>query len=466
MSDMRVRFAPSPTGYLHIGGARTALFNYLLARQARGTFILRIEDTDVERSTQESVDAILDAMEWLGLEYDEGPFYQSQRFDLYREKIKFLLDSGKAYKCYCTEAELNQRRETAIQQGQKPQYAGTCRNLTEERPGQPYVIRFKSTREGYTAFRDLIKGNISFNNSELDDMIIQRTDGTPTYNFVVVVDDAEMGLTHVVRGDDHVNNTPRQVQIYTALGYPVPNFAHVPMILGDDKKRLSKRHGATSVMAYRDMGYLPEALVNYLVRLGWSHGDEEIFSMEELIEKFSLKHVGRSAGVFNPEKLLWLNEHYIKCGAPQRLGQLLLEYLERDGVTTTGGPDAAEVVKTLQDRSKTMVEMAHKAVFYYQDELEYDEKAVAKFFTAEQVPVFQAVKEALEHATFDAAGIESAFKQVLEQTGLKFGKVGQPTRVALSGGTSAPGIYEVALVLGRERCSTRLQRAIQMCSTP
>jgi len=464
MSDMRVRFAPSPTGYLHIGGARTALFNYLLARQAGGTFILRIEDTDVERSTQESVDAILDAMEWLGLEYDEGPYYQSQRFELYREKIQYLLDSGKAYKCYCSEEELNQKRETAIQKGNKPQYDGTCRELEAERPGQPYVIRFKSTQGGVTAFDDLIKGNISFNNRELDDMIIQRTDGTPTYNFVVVVDDAEMGLTHVVRGDDHVNNTPRQIQIYKALGYSVPQFAHVPMILGDDKKRLSKRHGATSVMAYRDMGYLPEAMVNYLVRLGWSHGDDEIFSMQELIEKFSLKNVGRSAGVFNPDKLLWLNEHYIKTGDPQRLGQLLLEYLELAGVSTADGPDAAEVVKTLQDRSKTMLEMAQKAAFYYQGELEYDEKAVAKFITAEQAHIFSAVKEALEQATFDAEGIESAFKQVLEQTGLKFGKVGQPTRVALSGGTSAPGIYEVALVLGRERCVQRLNKAIKMCA--
>ncbi|MGC9518875.1 MAG: glutamate--tRNA ligase [Desulfuromonadaceae bacterium] len=464
MSEMRVRFAPSPTGYLHIGGARTALFNYLLARRSKGRFILRIEDTDVERSTQDSVDAILNAMEWLGLDYDEGPYYQSERFDLYREKIQSLLDCGKAYKCYCSAEELEQKREAAIQKGEKPQYDGTCRSLTQDRPGQPYVVRFKTTRDGYTAFDDLIKGNISFNNSELDDMIIQRTDGTPTYNFVVVVDDAEMGLTHVVRGDDHVNNTPRQIQIYKALGYPVPKFAHLPMILGADKKRLSKRHGATSVMAYRDMGYLPEAMVNYLVRLGWSHGDEEIFSMPELIEKFSLEHVGRSAGVFNPDKLLWLNEHYIKSGDPQRLGPLLLEYLEREGVRTAGGPDPAEVVKTLQDRSKTMVEMAQKAAFYYLDELEYDEKAVAKFFTSEQIPVFTGVRNALADATFDAEGIERAFKQVLEQTRLKFGKVGQPTRVALSGGTSAPGIYEVALVLGRERCIQRLNKAIEMCA--
>ena len=464
MSDIRVRFAPSPTGYLHIGGARTALFNYLLARKSNGTFILRIEDTDVERSTQESVDAILQAMDWLGLDYDEGPYYQSERFDLYREKIQFLLDSGKAYKCYCTEEELDQKRQAAMENGAKPQYDGTCRNLCEERPDQPYVVRFKSRQEGSTAFNDLIKGNISFDNRELDDMIIQRTDGTPTYNFVVVVDDAEMGLSHVVRGDDHVNNTPRQIQIYEALGYSVPAFAHVPMILGHDKKRLSKRHGATSVMAYRDMGYLPEAMVNYLVRLGWSHGDEEIFSMEELIEKFALNNVGRSAGVFNPEKLLWLNEHYIKTGDPERLGQLLLEYLDKVGIDTSAGPDAAEVVKTLQDRSKTMVEMAQKAAFYYQDKLEYDEKAVTKFMTAEQRDIFAALLEHLSNAEFDAEGVEAAFKQVLEQTGLKFGKVGQPARVALSGGTSAPGIYEVALVLGRQRCIERLQQAVAMCS--
>ncbi|MDD2558870.1 MAG: glutamate--tRNA ligase [Desulfuromonadaceae bacterium] len=463
MSDMRVRFAPSPTGYLHIGGARTALFNYLLARQNKGTFILRIEDTDVERSTQESVDAILAAMEWLGLEYDEGPYYQSERFDLYREKIQFLLDSGKAYKCYCTEEELTQKREVALQQGAKPQYDGTCRKLEQERPGQPYVVRFKTNPAGNTAFNDLIKGNISFDNCELDDMIIQRTDGTPTYNFVVVVDDAEMGLTLIVRGDDHVNNTPRQIQIYAALGYAVPQFAHVPMILGDDKKRLSKRHGATSVMTYRDMGYLPEAMVNYLVRLGWSYGDEEIFSMPELIEKFSIKSVGRSAGVFNPDKLLWLNEHYIKTGDPQRLGALLQDYLHSDGVDTNADLDAAEVVKTLQDRSKTMVEMAQKGAFYYLDELNYDQAAVEKFITAEQTEIFSAVLEQFKTATFDAEGIETAFKQVLEQTGLKFGKVGQPIRVALSGGTSAPGIYEVALVLGRERCIKRLQRAIEMC---
>ncbi|MCD6526241.1 MAG: glutamate--tRNA ligase [Desulfuromonas sp.] len=461
MSDLRVRFAPSPTGYLHIGGARTALFNYLLARKEQGTFILRIEDTDVERSTQESVDAILQAMDWLGLSYDEGPFYQTERFDLYKEKVQQLLAEGKAYKCYCTADELTTKREAAMANGDKPQYDGSCRELTPREDDAPYVIRFKSKRDGVTSFNDKIKGTISFNNQELDDMIIQRTDGTPTYNFVVVIDDAEMGLTLVLRGDDHVNNTPRQIQIYQALGYAVPEFAHVPMILGADKKRLSKRHGATSVMAYREMGYLPEALVNYLVRLGWSFGDEEIFSMDDLVEKFTLDNVGRSAGVFNPDKLLWLNEHYIKTGDPQQLGTLLEEYLQQLGFQVPADIDLAEVVKTLQDRSKTMVEMAEKAAFYVCDELEYDAKAQQKFLTAEQKPVFEALIGKLESREFNAEGVEAAFKEVLKETGLKFGKVGQPTRVALSGGTSAPGIFEVMLVLGRERTLKRLRAAIE-----
>ncbi len=330
MSDLRVRFAPSPTGYLHIGGARTALFNYLLAQKQKGTFVLRIEDTDVARSTQESVDAILDAMDWLGLSCDEGPFYQSDRFDLYKEKVQQLVDEGKAYRCYCSAEELDAKREAAMKDGRKPKYDGTCRNRTDS-PDLPYVVRFRlpEGREEVT-FADQIKGGISFRTEELDDLIIQRTDGTPTYNFVVVIDDAEMGINLVIRGDDHINNTPRQILLYEALGYEVPLFAHVPMILGSDKKRLSKRHGATSVMAYQELGFLPEAMVNYLVRLGWSLGDEEIFSMADLIEKFSLENVGRSAGVFNPEKLLWLNSHYIKTGDPQRLADLLRPFLEKE----------------------------------------------------------------------------------------------------------------------------------------
>ena len=459
MSKLRVRFAPSPTGYLHIGGARTALFNWLLARKEGGTFILRIEDTDVARSTQESVDAILQAMDWLGLDYDEGPYYQSQRFDLYRTKVEQLLAEGKAYRCYCTAEELEAKREAALKSGGKPKYDGTCRERSDH-PDRPYVVRFKAPQQGETTFVDRIKGPITFANDELDDLIIQRSDGTPTYNFVVVIDDAEMGLTLVVRGDDHINNTPRQILMYQALGYPVPEFGHVPMILGADKARLSKRHGATSVMAYREMGFLPEAMVNYLVRLGWSHGDQEIFGREELIEKFSLESVGRAAGVFNPDKLLWLNAHYIKTGDPERLGGLLAEQLAGKGIETAGGPPLAAVVKTLQERSRTLVEMADGAAFYYRSEVEFDAEAVAKFLTADKATVFDALlAELAAVAGWDHAGIEGAFGRVMEATGLKLGKFGPAVRVALVGGTTSPSLFEVLEVLGREESLRRLRRA-------
>ncbi len=461
MSDLRVRFAPSPTGYLHIGGARTALFNYLLARKQGGTFVLRIEDTDVERSTQESVDAILQAMEWLGLSYDEGPYYQSDRFDLYRSKVDQLLANGQAYRCYCSAEELEAKRERAMQEGGKPRYDGTCRDCSDEPAGRPFVVRFKSPTEGRTGFVDRIKGEISFDNAELDDLIIQRSDGTPTYNFVVVIDDAEMAISLIIRGDDHINNTPRQIPIYRALGYPVPEFAHVPMILGADKKRLSKRHGATSVMAYREMGFLPEALVNYLVRLGWSFGDEEIFSMAELIEKFSLDNVGRSAGVFNPDKLLWLNEHYIKHGDPQRLGDLLAEVLAGQGVDVSGGPALDAVVTTLQDRAKTLVEMAEGANFYFCPPEAYDEAAAAKFLTDDQRPVLELLIHNLGQVTdFTLENVETAFKKVLDEAGLKLGKVGPTVRVALTGGTVSPGIFDVVAVLGKERVVERLEKAL------
>ncbi|PLX99033.1 MAG: glutamate--tRNA ligase [Desulfuromonas sp.] len=465
MSDLRVRFAPSPTGYLHIGGARTALFNYLLARQQQGIFVLRIEDTDVERSTQESVDAILNAMEWLGLSCDEGPFYQSDNFDHYKQKVQQLLDEGKAYRCYCTPEELEAKREAAMKEGRKPKYDGTCRNRNDQ-PEQPYVVRFKlpEGREE-VAFDDQIKGRISFKTEELDDLIIQRTDGTPTYNFVVVVDDAEMGMTLVIRGDDHVNNTPRQILLYEALGYPVPQFAHVPMILGSDKKRLSKRHGATSVMAYQEMGYLPEAMVNYLVRLGWSHGDEEIFSMDDLIEKFSLANVGRAAGVFNPEKLLWLNSHYIKTGDPQRLADLLKPFLAEKGINTETGPDLVAVVKSLQERAATMVEMADGAEFYYRDPVHYDEKAREKFLTADKASIFETIADQLEACSeFAEESLEAAFAVVMEKTELKFGKIAQPLRVALTGGTASPSIYEVLQVLGKESALKRINQALNSLS--
>ncbi|HEY5673234.1 MAG TPA: glutamate--tRNA ligase [Malonomonas sp.] len=460
MSELRVRFAPSPTGYLHIGGARTALFNYLLAKKQAGTYVLRIEDTDVARSTQESVDAILDAMHWLGLSCDEGPIYQSERFDLYKQKIQQLVDAGKAYRCYCTSEELDAKRERAMQEGRKPKYDGTCRNRIDQSDA-PHVIRFRLPEDqDETTFVDRIKGPISFRHEELDDLILARTDGTPTYNLVVVIDDAEMGITLVIRGDDHINNTPRQILLYQALGYKVPEFAHVPMILGPDKKRLSKRHGATSVMAYQELGYLPEAMVNYLVRLGWSCGDEEIFSMEELIEKFSIENVGKSAGVFNPEKLLWLNSHYIKSGDPVRLAELLTPFLQKKGIDPSHGPELVDVVKSLQERAATLVEMAEGAAFYYATEIVYDEKAQEKFLTAEQKPLFSSLLEELETCPeFTEEQLEKAFAQVMAATGQKFGKVAQPLRVALTGGTASPSIYEVLSVLGKERSLQRIRQA-------
>ena len=460
MSELRVRFAPSPTGYLHVGGARTALFNWLLARKLGGTFILRIEDTDVERSTKESVDAILEGMKWLGLEWDEGPFYQSDSFPLYKEHVQKLLDAGKAYKCYCTTEELDAKRNLAMQEGRKPKYDGTCRERADQPEGQPFVVRFRAPQGGVTAFDDLIKGTIAFPNEELDDLIIQRTDGTPTYNFCVVIDDASMRITTVIRGDDHVNNTPRQIQLYEALGFPVPQFAHVPMILGSDKARLSKRHGATSVIAYRDMGYLPEALLNYLVRLGWSSGDDEIFSREEMIQKFDISNVGRSASVFNTEKLNWLNAHYIKNGDPERLADLLLPHLSSREVTTLNGPDLMAVVRTLQERAQTLEEMAERAVFYYNPPTSYDEAALAKFDKEQLLAVFTAVEAKLSAApAVDIAGIDGLFKEICSENGWKMGQVGQPVRIALSGGTQAPGIGEIVVTLGVEETLRRIQRA-------
>ncbi|MDA8413242.1 MAG: glutamate--tRNA ligase [Desulfobacteraceae bacterium] len=465
MSAVRVRFAPSPTGYLHVGGARTALFNWLLARKCGGTFILRIEDTDVERSTRESVDAILQGMEWLGLDWDEGPFYQSDNFPLYKEHVRKLLDAGKAYKCYCTAEELDARRELAMKEGRKPKYDGTCRERGDAPEGAPYVVRFRAPQGGEVAFDDLIKGRIAFPAEELDDLIIQRTDGTPTYNFCVVIDDAVMRITTVIRGDDHVNNTPRQIQLYQALGYPVPQFAHVPMILGSDKARLSKRHGATSVIAYRDMGYLPEALMNYLVRLGWSHGDDEIFSREEMIEKFDIGNVGRSASVFNPEKLNWLNAHYIKTGDPERLADLLLPHLSSRGVSTLNGPRLVDVVTTLQERAQTLEEMADRALFYYSAPTSYDEAALAKFDKDHLTAVYTIVAGKLSTAgEASAAGYDQIFKDICTENGWKMPQVGQPVRIALSGGTQAPGIGEIVQALGRDESIRRILAAAAFLS--
>lgn len=461
MSNLRLRFAPSPTGYLHVGGARTALFNWLLARKEGGTFILRIEDTDVERSTQESVDAILEGMKWLELDWDEGPFYQTDNFPLYQKYIQQLLDEGKAYRCYCSAEELEAKRDLAMKEGRKPKYDGTCRDLTGADESKPHVVRFRARQDGVTSFDDLIKGKITFPNEEMDDLIVRRTDGTPTYNFCVVVDDAIMNISTVIRGDDHVNNTPRQIQLYEGLGFTVPAFAHVPMILGSDKARLSKRHGATSVIAYRDMGFLPEALTNYLVRLGWSHGDDEIFSREEMIQKFDISNIGRSPSVFNMDKLLWLNAHYIKTGDPERLAGLLLPFLAERGIIP--GPDApglSAVIRTLQERSRTLLEMADAATFYYRTPESYDQVALSKFDKNHLLSVFSEVGDRLE--TFEAAtaaDIDSFFKQLCADKNWKMPQVGQPVRIALSGSTQAPGIAEIITALGKTEAIKRIEMA-------
>ncbi len=467
MSSVRVRFAPSPTGALHIGGVRTALFNWLYARHHKGAFILRVEDTDQTRSTDESIRIILDGMKWLGLDWDEGPFRQTERMDIYREYAEKLLKEGKAYRCYCSPEELDARRKEALAAGRPPKYDRKCLNLREPVAGRTPVLRFLSSDEGTTVVRDLIRGAVSFENRQLDDLIIMRSDGFPTYNFAVVVDDVTMGITHVIRGDDHLNNTPRQIQIYRALGFEPPEFAHLPMILGADKTKLSKRHGATAVTEYKDLGYLPEALVNYLARLGWSAGDQEIFPLPELIEKFSLETVGKAAAVFNPEKLLWLNHHYIQQADPARLSGLVLELLKKDGVVQDGKePDPVwmqKLVRILTERSHTLVEMKTSALPFIQDHIVVDEKAKAKHLTADIAPLLSVLSEklkTLEPLTHDS--IEKIFNDIVNANGMKLGKLAQPVRVALTGGTVSPGIFDVIEVMGRDKVVKRIEAAVAM----
>jgi glutamyl-tRNA synthetase len=457
---LRTRFAPSPTGYLHIGGARTALFNWLFSRHHSGKFILRIEDTDQMRSTDESTRAILDAMTWLGLSWDEGPIFQAERVEIHRAHVQRLVDEGKAYYCTCSQELLEEKRKQALAAGRKPKYDFTCRDRGLPRtPGS--VVRFRCPEIGTTVVHDLIKGPIQFSNDELDDLIIERADGYPTYNFAVVVDDAQMGITHVIRGDDHVNNTPRQILLYQALGYAVPQFGHVPMILGADKARLSKRHGATSVMAYKDMGYLPEALVNYLVRLGWSHGDQEIFTMEELVALFDLDAVGRSAAVFNPEKLLWLNQHYLKAYPAELLVENLKPFWEARGYPVSDDGFSARVVSDLKSRAKTLVELADSAAFYFVDAVAYEADAAAKFLTPETASQLTAVAEALPGlADYSREGIEAFLRSFVEARGIKLKAIAQPLRVALTGRTVSPGIDEIMITLGLDKTQDRIRKAI------
>ena len=466
MAQVRTRFAPSPTGYLHIGGARTALFNFLFARHHGGKFILRVEDTDRERSTPEAIQAILDAMKWLELDYDEGPFYQTERYPRYRQKIQELLATGKAYPCTCTAAELDAIRQAAMKEKRKPSYDGTCRpadGVIAALPiEKPYTIRFRTPREGTTVVKDLIKGDVVFENRELDDLIIARTDGTPTYNFCVVVDDIDMAISHIIRGDDHLSNTPRQIHFYQALGSPLPQFAHVPLILGTDKARLSKRHGATSVMSYRDMGYFPEAVVNYLVRLAWSHGDQEIFTRRELIDMFNLENVGKAAGVFNPEKFLWVNFHYLKSKPLAQLAEDVMPYIRAKGYPVPQDRGWLEkMIATLRERSKTLVELVEMAGYYLEDQITYDEKAAARFLTlaaADSMTSLSGKLAALNE--FTEANIEQAFTSTLQEKNLKMGELAQPVRVALTGSTVSPGIHDVIAVLGKERSVARLERAV------
>jgi glutamyl-tRNA synthetase len=438
---VRSRFAPSPTGFLHIGGVRTALFSWLQARRHGGQFILRIEDTDRERSTEEAIQVILDGMEWLGLRPDEGPVYQTDRFDRYDEIANQLLSQGDAYHCYCSKEELDEMRAAQMKRGEKPRYDGRCRDRKEPKPGVPPVLRFRTPDEGEVVVDDKVFGRVVFDNRELDDLVLLRSDGVPTYNFSVVVDDMDMGITHVVRGDDHLNNTPRQINVYRALGAEPPAFAHVPMILGPDGAKLSKRHGAVSVLQYRQEGYLPEALLNYLVRLGWSHGDQEIFSIQEMIELFDIADVNKSASSFNPEKLMWLNQHYIKEASAARLALDLQWQLERLGVDTSSGPPLEALAEAYRERAKTLHEMAQASLFFFQDFETYHDKAARQHLGPEAVEPLRRVREALALLPdWRAEAIHEVVEQAADALGLKMGKVAQPLRVAVSGGPVSPPI--------------------------
>ena len=470
MTQVRVRFAPSPTGFLHIGGVRTALFNWLFARQQQGKFILRIEDTDQSRSTDESIHAIIEGMKWVGLDWDEGPFRQTERMDVYRSHALKLLEQGQAYWCVCKAEELEARRKEAEAKGLSPRYDGRCRHRGITTPTGEAALRFKAPQEGQTVVDDLIKGKIVFDNTVVDDLIILRSNGYPTYNFSVVVDDALMQITHVVRGDDHLTNTPRQVPIFQALGFPIPRFGHLPMILGSDKTRLSKRHGATSIMAYKEMGYLPEAMVNYLVRLGWSHGDQEIFTRRELIEKFSWKHVQTSAAVFNPDKLLWMNAEYIKASPPGQVAEALAPLLKQAGLGDEVGNVTtewlAQLVVLVKERTKTLVDMVEWVKPYFGQTVVYDEDAARKFLTQAMAPVLEKLLARFEaFPDYSKPTWEESFKQLVEGEGIKMGQLAQPVRVALTGRTASPGLFEVMEVLGRERTLIRLRQGIERAKT-
>lgn len=459
---VKTRFAPSPTGFLHVGGARTALYSWLHAKNTGGEFVLRIEDTDIARSTPEAVDAILEGMTWMGLTWDEGPYYQTKRFDRYKEIIAQMLADGTAYKCYCSKERVNTLREEQEKAGLAARYDGKCRDLETDETDAPYVVRFKNPKEGSVKFEDHVRDHIEFSNSELDDLIIQRTDGTPTYNFCVVVDDWDMGITHVVRGEDHINNTPRQINILKALNAPLPEYAHVAMILGDDGAKLSKRHGAVSVMQYRDEGYLPEALKNYLVRLGWSHGDQEIFSEQEMIDLFSLDAINKAPSAFNTDKLLWLNQHYIKTLDPAYVAEHLVWHMENQKIDTSKGPALSEIVTALSERAKTLVELAASSRYFFEEYEEFDAAAAKKHLrpvAKEALELVQQKLSALEEWSDPA--LHTAIQDTADQLEIGMGKVGMPLRVAITGAGQSPSLDVTLRLIGKERSIARIGRALE-----
>lgn len=456
------RFAPSPTGYLHVGGARTALYSWLYAKSQGGEFVLRIEDTDLERSTDQAKQAILDGMQWLGLSHDKGPYYQTQRFDIYNGFIDQLLEQGHAYKCFMSIEELDAIREKQEANGEKPRYPGTWRNRTDHPEGQSYAIRFKNPLDGEVVFKDHVRGEIRISNTELDDLIIRRSDGAPTYNFCVVIDDWEMGISHVVRGEDHINNTPRQINILQALGAPVPEYAHVSMILGDDGKKLSKRHGAVSVMQYRDDGYLPQAVLNYLVRLGWSHGDQEIFSVDEMIALFRLDNISKSASAFNTEKLIWLNQHYIKTLPATEVAEYAKWHFDEQDINTANGPALSAVIDVQADRVDTLKQLASISRYFYEEFEEFDAPAAKKHLRPVAKENLLAVQAKLEGlSSWNAETIGEAINDTAEALGVGMGKIGMPLRVAATGGGNSPALDITLALLSQAQVVQRINKAIE-----
>ena len=458
---IKTRFAPSPTGSLHIGGVRTALFSWLYARKHNGKFILRIEDTDRERSSDAAVKIILDSIEWLGLTYDEGPYYQTQRFDLYNEVIQILIENGLAYRCNCSKKRLEELRATQISLNHKPKYDGKCRNNPCS-VSEPHVIRFKNPQSGDIVFNDLVKGVIKFSNTELDDLIIRRSDGSPTYNLTVVVDDYDMDITQVVRGDDHINNTPRQINLYSALNWKIPDFAHLPMILGHNGERLSKRHGAQSVMEYKENGFLSDALLNYLVRLGWSHGDQEIFSIDEMIEKFSFDSINHAPSSFNKDKLIWLNANYIKNKEANDLSKLIHPYLEKFHVKDTKVPKINDVIRAQQERAETLSDLADLVELFYRDPELQNNKAVDKAFSKQAGSNLSAAfKELNVLEQWTQNNILQIIKETAIKLDTKFGKIAFPLRIAMTGGKASPDLDLVLFLVGKKSSLRRIRNAIE-----